>query len=526
MKSTKLTVSKKKIGQYSGDLLIAFVGQDEEGTFTGGKLLRPLLDSLREYKEFTGKAEENMLLYPPFGQLNEALSCRRLLLIGMGKSHAIADAGEKNDALRVAGGIIAAQCKAHKIDEAGIVIPGLDGLTDAEAVEFLAEGILLGDYRFDKYKTRKKGEETYAGIKKIEFLVDKNSAVLRACAARAWNSALAVCAARDMANEPANGWTAAHFADYARDLAAAQGLKCTVLEKSEMAELRMGGIIAVNQGSETPPKLVILEYEPGRKAAETVLLVGKGLTFDSGGISLKPAQGMMDMKYDMCGGAAVITVMEAIAREKPGIRVVAMVPATDNMAGGGALKPGDVITHYGGLTAEIENTDAEGRLIVADALAYGIEKYQPDCVIDMATLTGAVVVALGHHHAGLLSNNDVLADRLLAAGKHCGEPYWRLPLGEMYRKQIKSTIADMKNTGGKHGGAITAAEYLHQFTGKVPWAHLDIAGTAWDFTEKSYIPKGPSGFGVRTLITLLRCWENGGFTDRKTEARQKNTNNQ
>jgi len=524
MKSTKITVSKKQIHQYPGDLLVAFIIQNEDGAPAGDGLLQPLLESLQQYKEFTGKAEEHILLYPPFGPSADGLSCRRLLLIGLGKIRAIADAGERNEAFRVAGGIIASLCKIHKIEEAGVVLPGLATSPNAESAECIAEGILLGDYRFVKYKTGKKDEDAYLGIKKIEFLTDKNTAALRAGIARAESSALAACAARDMANEPANGWTPAHFAEYAEDLAAARGLKCTVFEKSKLAELGMGGIIAVNQGSETPPKLVILEYVPPGKSAETVLLVGKGLTFDSGGISLKPAPGMMDMKYDMCGGAAVITVMEAIARDKPDIRVVAIVPATDNMAGGGALKPGDVITHYGGLTAEIENTDAEGRLIIADALAYGIEKFQPDCVIDVATLTGAVVVALGHHYAGLLSDNDVLAGRIVAAGKYCGEPYWRLPMGEVYRKQIKSTIADMKNTGGKHGGAITAAEYLHQFTGKVPWAHLDIAGTAWDFTEKSYIPKGPSGFGVRTLITLLRQWKKGGLPNRDSDAGEKKSN--
>jgi leucyl aminopeptidase len=311
-----------------------------------------------------------------------------------------------------------------------------------------------------------------------------------------------------MANEPGNCWTPRHFAQYAEKAAKELKLKCTVLEKSHMTQLGMGGILAVNKGSEEAPKVVILEYNPG-KNADTILLVGKGLTFDSGGISLKPAQGMMDMKYDMCGGAAVLSAMEAIAREKAGVRVVAIIPSTDNMAGGGAIKPGDVITHYGGITSEIENTDAEGRLILADALAYGIEKYQPACVIDLATLTGAVIIALGHHYSGLMSNNDRLADRIIEAGKLCGEPLWRLPLGEMYVKQLKSQVADIKNTGGRPAGSITAAEYLHKFVGEVPWAHLDIAGTAWDFTEKSYIPKGPSGVGVRTLIELLRRWENG-----------------
>jgi leucyl aminopeptidase len=273
----------------------------------------------------------------------------------------------------------------------------------------------------------------------------------------------------------------------------------------------MGGILAVNKGSEEPPKLVILEYNP-EKYTDTVLLVGKGLTFDSGGISLKPAKGMMDMKYDMCGGAAVLAAVEAIAREKLKVKVVALVPSTDNMAGGGAVKPGDIITHYGGITSEIENTDAEGRLILADALVYGIEKFQPTCVIDLATLTGAVIIALGHHYSGLLSNNDRLAEKLLEAGQVCGEPLWRLPLGKMFAKQLESKVADTKNTGGRPAGCITAAEYLHQFVGEVPWAHLDIAGTAWDFTEKSYIPKGPSGVGVRTLIELFRRWEKGALT--------------
>jgi leucyl aminopeptidase len=321
-----------------------------------------------------------------------------------------------------------------------------------------------------------------------------------------------------MANEPGNCWTPRHFAKYAEKMAKELKLQCTILEKSHMSQLGMGGILAVNKGSEEAPKVVILEYTPEKKAdtVDTVLLVGKGLTFDSGGISLKPAQGMMDMKYDMCGGAAVLSAMEAVVREKPAIRVVTIVPSTDNMAGGGAVKPGDVITHYGGITSEIENTDAEGRLILADALAYGIEKYHPACVIDLATLTGAVIIALGHHYTGLLSNNDRLAEKLIDAGKICGEPLWRLPLGEVYVKQLKSKVADLKNTGGRPAGCITAAEYLHQFVGKVPWAHLDIAGTAWDFTEKTYIPKGPSGVGVRTLVELLRRWENGLFADDKS----------
>ncbi len=249
--------------------------------------------------------------------------------------------------------------------------------------------------------------------------------------------------------------------------------------------------------------MVILEYEPPQKTTQTLLFVGKGLTFDSGGVSIKPSAGMEEMKYDMCGGAAVLSVMQVIGKEKPNVRVIGIVPATDNMPSGSAMKPGDIIHHFNGLNSEIVNTDAEGRLILADALAYGVKKYKPDCVVDLATLTGAVIIGLGHHYTGLVSNNGNLVKRLVAAGKGCGEPLWQLPLNDDYSDQLKSEVADVKNIGGKSGGTITAAAYLEKFVNKTPWAHLDIAGTAWNFTEKSYIPKGPSGTGVRTLLEFV-----------------------
>lgn len=324
---------------------------------------------------------------------------------------------------------------------------------------------------------------------------------------RGSRAALAVCAARDMANEPANFWTPARFAEYGRKIAGEQNLKCTVLNKAALKRLGMGGILAVNQGSAEPAALVILEYRGGGKGCPTLLLVGKGLTFDSGGISLKPAAGMEDMKYDMCGGAAVLAAMQAVAEERPqGLNVVALVPATDNMTGSAALRPGDIITQYGGRTVEVVNTDAEGRLLLADALAYGIEKFKPTAVVDVATLTGAVIVGLGHHRTGLLANNDALAAQILAAGERSGEPLWRLPLGPEYSRLLKSEVADLKNIGDKTAGTITAAAFLQEFVGETPWAHLDIAGTAWGM-EKSYINgKSPSGTAVRTLLQLIRDW--------------------
>ena len=323
---------------------------------------------------------------------------------------------------------------------------------------------------------------------------------------RGKKAAVAACRARDMANEPGNGWPPAKFAEFARRIARKHKLFCEIIEKAEMKKLGMGGILGVNQGSAQPPKLVILKYEGGSKKTDpTLMLVGKGLTFDSGGISLKAGAGMQDMKYDMCGGAAVICAMQAIARERPkGINVVALVPSTENLPASTALKPGDIITHYGGKTSEIINTDAEGRLILADALAYGIETYAPDAVIDLATLTGAVIVGLGHHRTGLMATDDDLAEQLLAAGERAGEPLWRLPLGPEYSDQIKSQVADIKNTGGRGAGTITAGAYLQEFIGDTPWAHLDIAGTAWSDQKRPYAPKGGTGVGVRLLIAFLQ----------------------
>jgi leucyl aminopeptidase len=310
-----------------------------------------------------------------------------------------------------------------------------------------------------------------------------------------------------MANEPGNHWTADHFAQYSLQVSRKYNLKRKVLGLKEITRLKMGGIIGVGQGSKIPPKLIMLEYRSGKKVP-TVMLVGKGLTFDSGGISLKPSEGMQDMKYDMCGGSAVLGAMAAIGRMQPGnVDVVAIVPATDNMPGPEALKPGDIIVQYGGKSVEIISTDAEGRLLLADALAYGIEKFKPDAVIDLATLTGAVIIGLGHHRTGLMSNNEGLSQLILSAGEMCGEPLWRLPVGKEYKKDIESKVADLKNVGGRAGGTITAATFLQEFVGETPWAHLDIAGTAWNFTEKSYIPEGPSGTGVRTLIQIIKNWQ-------------------
>lgn len=455
------------------------------------------------FGDFKGAEGQSLILYPQVSGKQKLLA-KRLLFVGLGKEEDTINGARER--CRCCGGTIAEKAASLKADKLFLCLPDVKGLTEEEVVECFVEGILLGDYRFLKYKKPDKKDPPFQSIKEVRINSSGSGKGLHHAILLGQKAAEAGRKARDMANEPGNGWTPTRFAEYAQTLAEQHKMHCTVLDKRDMKELKMGGILGVNQGSAEPPKMVILEYRASKKA-QTILLVGKGLTFDSGGVSLKPAAGMEEMKYDMCGGAAVLSMMQVVGGEKPDVNVVAIIPSTDNMSGSSALKPGDIIKHYGGTTSEIINTDAEGRLILADALAYGIEKFQPACVVDLATLTGAVILGLGHHRTGLLGNNKELINRLLAAGERAGEPLWQLPLDKEYSKQIESDVADIKNTGGRPAGTITAAAYLQKFVGDTPWAHMDIAGTAWNFTKKSYVPKGPSGTGVRTLVELVRSWK-------------------
>lgn len=513
MKSTKLIVARKAVEQFSGDLLVSCLAQDGKGRVVAGEGGRSEeLEKVIELNDFKAKIGEGFLVYPP-RQAKVKGRLKRLLFLGLGKLDAKTTV-ELREICRSIGGSIAARAEELQASKIGLTLPLIEGLTAPEVTECIVEGILLGDYRFIKYKNkkRKSGDKVFKGILKISIFSTATAQTkeLHLSLGRAQRSANATCSARDMANEPGNGWTPSCFACYAESLAEQFQLKCNILYRSDMKRLKMGGLLAVNKGSSEPPKLAILEYSSPKKNAQTVMLVGKGLTFDSGGVSLKPASGMQDMKYDMCGGAAVLSAMAVVGAEKPDVNVIALVPATDNMGGSSALKPGDIIRHYGGISSEIINTDAEGRLILADALAYGIKKYTPNCVVDLATLTGAVIMGLGHHRTGLLGNDQEVMDRILAAGEGCGEPLWQLPLDREYSKQIDSDVADIKNSGGRPAGTITAAAYLQKFVGDTPWCHMDIAGTAWDFTKKSYIPKGPSGTGVRTLVAFIRNWKKLG----------------
>ena len=508
----KMQLEKDGVEQFDGDLLVYFIRE------TGGnavmcpcKVLRRNIKYAWKSKDFSGKKGETFLFYPAAAskEIKHNLAAGRVLAVGLGKTGADVSPDALREQLRLAAGTAARQAAGLKVKSLLAVLPEHSGLADDEVAEAVSEGLLLGNYRFDRYK-KKKDDEPSTKLESIALHAGSlDHDAVKLGLSRGERAAKAACAARDMANEPGNIWTPARFADFGEKLAKEYGLECSVLGKPEMKKLGMGGLLGVSQGSVQPPKLVILRYQGSdEKKAATLMLIGKGLTFDAGGISLKSPQGMEEMKYDMCGGAAVICAMQAIAEEKPkGINIVALIPASENLPSGTALKPGDIITHFGGLTSEIVNTDAEGRLILADALAYGIATYKPHAVLDLATLTGAVIIGLGHHRSGLLATNDELAAQITAAAERAGEPVWRLPLGSEYSKQLKSTVADLKNSGGKEAGTITAAAYLQEFVGDTPWAHLDIAGTAWNFTEKSYIPKGPSGIAVRTLLNLVRSWQ-------------------
>jgi len=507
MKKTRLHVSAKNVGRFHGDLLVYCLLQSKKGRVKFGPGLKQSIQRARELGDFKAKQGEKFIFYPEKSNVKDLPAPKRILVIGLGELKKENTRYQLKEMIRIGGGTVAEEVGRLKAKNVMVVLPSITGLSVRQTASSLTEGLLLGDYRFTKYKKAEDDNSVFEGIEDLSYFSSRSHSDVRKGMKEGQIAAMSGHLARDMAHEPANKWTPDSFAKEGRRIARQYGMKCRVLGKGDMKRLGMGGIIGVNQGSALPPKMVIVEYVPPQKKYQTLLLVGKGLTFDSGGVSIKPAAGMEDMKYDMCGGAAVLSCMLAVGELRPSKRVIGMVPATENMVSGSAIKPGDIIRHYNGLSSEVVNTDAEGRMILADALAYGVKKYKPDCVVDLATLTGAVIIGLGHHHTGLVSNNDKLAKRLIGAGRESGEPVWRLPLNEDYSEQLKSEVADVKNIGGRSGGTITAAAYLEKFVDKTPWAHLDIAGTAWNFTKKSYIPKGPSGVGVRILIELIRGWK-------------------
>ena len=375
------------------------------------------------------------------------------------------------------------------------------GIGDDQAAAHVGYGAVLASYRFDKYATKKKPTEL-PSLTGVTIATKAHTAARRAYGALG-KIAEGVFLTRDLVTEPANVMTPSKLADACRDLKKL-GVKVEVLGEDRMRKLGMGALLGVGQGSAEESKLAIMQWQGGTQRQKPLAFVGKGVTFDTGGISIKPAAGMEEMKWDMGGAGTVVGLMKALAGRKAKANVVGVVALVENMPSGRAQRPGDVVTSMSGQTIEVINTDAEGRLILADAMWYTQGRFKPQFMIDLATLTGAIIISLGHEYAGMFSNNDELAERLSKAGEAEKEKVWRLPLGEAYDKQIKSDIADMMNVGGRAAGSITAAQFLQRFVNDVPWAHLDIAAMAWSKKATPTVPKGGTGYGVRLLDRLVR----------------------
>jgi leucyl aminopeptidase len=432
--------------------------------------------------EFAGKEGQTCTILAPGAGLS------RIVAVGLGKDDALTERR-----LEDAGGALAAALSREP--NAAVAA---DGLTGAQAVQ-VALGAALRTYRFDIYRTRVKPDEQPKFAALTVLTGD-------ASAATAWPAQAAVVrgvfVARDLASEPANVLTPIEMANRIEKLREL-GLGVEVVKPAQMAELGFGALLGVAQGSANEARMVIMRWNGGETGEKPLAFIGKGVTFDTGGISIKPAAGMEDMKWDMAGAAAVTGLLAALAGRRAAVNAVGLVGLVENMPSGTAQRPGDVVHSYSGQTIEVLNTDAEGRLVLADVLWYCQQKFDPRFMVDLATLTGAIIVALGHEHAGVFSNDNELTGKLLAAGLATGEKLWRLPMGREYDKLLKSDIADMKNITGRPGGSITAAQFLARFVNEKPWAHLDIAGTAWATKDQPVWPKGATGFGVRLLNRLV-----------------------
>jgi leucyl aminopeptidase len=452
--------------------------------------------------DFRGRPGQSTTLYPGKGS-----SAERVLLLGMG-AEAKADA----EAFRRVAGRAVGGAAARRARRITLLAPGVRSVPAAEGAQALAEGALLGAYGFSTYQQKSKDE---VGAKAVTLLYDARQSDLRnvrSAAARGVVLAESQNLARDLSNEPANELPPVALAAAARKMSREVGLRCRVLDVPAMKKLKMGAILAVGGGSANPPRFVVMEHNAptkGGRKKPTFCIVGKGITFDSGGISIKPAGGMQDMKHDMSGAASVVGAMRAVALLKLPIHVVGLIAAAENMPSGTAYRPGDIVRSMSGKTIEILNTDAEGRVVLADALHYATTHYSPQAMVDLATLTGACMIALGSWATGVFGTNDALVQTIAAAGDATAERAWPMPLLQEHRDAMRSQVADLKNAGGREAGASTAAGFLAAFTGDTPWVHLDIAGTGWMDKAGPYQGRGATGVGVRLLLETLARWKPG-----------------
>ena len=433
---------------------------------------------------------------PPFPMPGKK-PVQRILLAGIGKKENIT-----KDTIRLVSGKMAQKARELKLKEFSIIAPPSFVTEQISSVSQIVEGSKMALYKFDKFKTEKTNNSP-----DLTIIVSKSNKVSQAIKTAIIVADGAIFT-KSIANLPPNECTPSTLANFAKIISKKNKMKCNIISKSELKKRGFGGITAVGQGSKNEPKLIVLEHNRGPRNEKPIVLVGKAVTFDTGGISLKPGEKMDEMKFDKCGGCTVLGIMKAVSELKLPINVVGIVPSVENMPGGESYRPGDIIKLYSGKTAEILNTDAEGRLILADALSYGEKHYSPKTIIDFATLTGACIVALGTNVAAIVSNDEKLSKKIMDSSKKTTEEVWELPLNQDYMDMIKSDVADMKNVGiGRAAGTITAAAFLKNAIEKTPWTHIDIAGVAWTqgaTKEKSYNPKGATGFGVRLILDYLQ----------------------
>jgi len=490
----KTTLSFSPSSEIETECLVAVVldrgEKDKTEVFVSAtdKNMRQAASDVIASGEVTGKSLETTLLHKPSGA-----KAKRLLLLGGGKSKKFSVSD-----LRKLAGVAVRTLKSKGVRSFAFVAP--EGVNAIEAAKAIVEGAFVGNFDSDTYKSDRKDQK----IDALTIVASGDQEALQKAMDEARILGESQNFTRQLVNEPSNRMTPTILADRAKQMCDEVGLKCEVYGADKIKELKMGAFWGVAQGSDEPPRLIVMRYEPAGAPEKPVLgLVGKGITFDTGGISIKPADGMEKMKYDMAGGATMIGAMRAIALLKPNVKVISIVCATENMPSGKAQKPGDIQTAMSGKTIEIINTDAEGRLVLADGLCYA---RQLGCthLIDAATLTGAVVVALGYANVGIFSNDDAFYERFSKSLAKSGEKMWRLPVTDEYLDMTRSNIADLMNTGGRWGGASTAAAFIREFAEDTPWLHLDIAGTAWMEEQKPWIAKGPSGIAVRSLVEFAR----------------------
>ena len=491
-------VKQRNINKEDTEVLILGGYEDDKNlpkNFQGlDKALGGQLQELKKSGEFAGKNQQSVLIHT-----QGAVPAKRILFMGLGKKKEVT-----LDRIRQAMGSASKKTRQTGAQTCSAPIIGTEALNASatEIAQAMVEGAILGCYRFNHY--RSDNEDGAKNIRSITLLANNVKQIneIKTGIRRGEASAQATSLARDLCNHPANVMTPTRVVQEAKKITGEGKVKLTVLERKDQEKLGMGGLLGVSRGSQEAAKFLILKYSGGKKKDAPIVLVGKTVTFDSGGISLKPSENMEQMKADMTGGAEVLGAVRAAARLRLPINLIGILPATENMPGGRATKPGDILRMLNGKTVEVQNTDAEGRLILADGLAYAT-RLKPKCVVDIATLTGACIVALGQFAIGMLGNNDKLKAELKKAGEEAGERVWEMPLWDEYFEQLKSDVADMRNIGGRGGGMITAGMFLSKFVGDYPWVHLDIASTDWSTSERPYVSKGPTAIGTRLLVQFL-----------------------